>query len=226
MKNPVQHFDERKHHYRSHRFIVLLAGLIFILLAQPISELMGQHGVLIQVLYILLIFLTVYGLSDNKQHMLLGLVLGIPSLTLNIIGMAWPSATIDVWNIGLLILFNLYVIAQLFQRVLLHTRAVSMDVLNGVASIYLLMGITWALLYMFIEVMQPGSIGFSNSKDAIVSWSTMIYYSFTALTTLGFGDVVPQNALTRILAVIEASIGVLYLAITIARLDKLYDRRS
>ena len=133
MKNPVQHFDDLKHHYRSHRFIVLLAGLIFILLAQPISELMGQHGVLIQVLYILLIFLTVYGLSDNKQHMLLGLVLGIPSLTLNIIGMAWPSATIDVWNIGLLILFNLYVIAQLFQRVLLHTRAVSMDVLNGVA---------------------------------------------------------------------------------------------
>ncbi|MCA9807144.1 MAG: two pore domain potassium channel family protein, partial [Cyanobacteria bacterium HKST-UBA06] len=48
----------------------------------------------------------------------------------------------------------------------------------------------------------------------------------TTLTTLGYGDIIPQNALTRILAIIEASVGVLYLAITIARLDKLYDRRS
>ena len=226
MIKPAQYLHSLKKLYRLHRFIVLLLGLVAILLAQPLSELLGYHGVVIQILYIGLIAITLYGVSSSKQHLVPGIILGVPCLTLNIIGLVWPSALVDTWDIGLLILFNLYVISQLFRQVLLQTRAINMDVLNGVASIYLLMGITWALLYMFIEVLQPGSICFSKGQKTIESWSTMIYYSFTTLTTLGYGDIIPQNALTRILAIIEASVGVLYLAITIARLDKLYDRRS
>ena len=49
-----------------------------------------------------------------------------------------------------------------------------------------------------------------------------IYYSFVTLTTLGYGDVVPRSEAVRGLAILEAVVGQLYLAVMIARLVSLY----
>ena len=46
----------------------------------------------------------------------------------------------------------------------------------------------------------------------------MAYFSFTTLTTVGYGDVTPQTPLTQSLANVEALIGQLFPAILIARL--------
>jgi Ion channel len=55
----------------------------------------------------------------------------------------------------------------------------------------------------------------------------MMYFSLTTLTTTGYGDIAPLNPFARSLANLEAIIGQLYLAITIARLVtlQLEDRR-
>ena len=45
-----------------------------------------------------------------------------------------------------------------------------------------------------------------------------MYYSFSTLTTLGYGDIVPTGPVTRSLAIGEALTGQLYLAVMIARL--------
>ena len=49
-----------------------------------------------------------------------------------------------------------------------------------------------------------------------------IYYSFVTLTTLGYGDIVPRSEVGRGLAMLEAVVGQLYLAVMIARLVSLY----
>jgi hypothetical protein len=56
----------------------------------------------------------------------------------------------------------------------------------------------------------------------------MLYFSFTTLTTTGYGDIVPIDPLARGLANLESVVGPLYLAITIARLVTLEmaDRRK
>ena len=46
----------------------------------------------------------------------------------------------------------------------------------------------------------------------------MLYFSLTALTTTGYGDIVPVDPFARSLANLESVIGPLYLAITVARL--------
>jgi len=46
----------------------------------------------------------------------------------------------------------------------------------------------------------------------------LAYFSFTTLTTLGFGDIVPLNPLARSLVVLEALVGQLFPVILIARL--------
>ena len=53
-------------------------------------------------------------------------------------------------------------------------------------------------------------------------WDQLLYFSFTTLTTLGYGDIAPLSPIARIWTVFEAIFGTLFLAILIARLVGLY----
>jgi voltage-gated potassium channel Kch len=46
----------------------------------------------------------------------------------------------------------------------------------------------------------------------------LLYLSLATLTTLGYGDIVPATPIARMVAALEAVAGVLYIAITVARL--------
>jgi Na+/H+-dicarboxylate symporter len=50
----------------------------------------------------------------------------------------------------------------------------------------------------------------------------MVYFSFTVLTSTGFGDITPVHPIVRMLCTLEQVAGVLYLAILIARLASAY----
>jgi hypothetical protein len=60
---------------------------------------------------------------------------------------------------------------------------------------------------------------------AEIRWRTLIYFSFMTLTTIGLGDVTPVTTQTQSLASIEGVIGVLYVAVLIARVVGVYARR-
>jgi voltage-gated potassium channel Kch len=65
----------------------------------------------------------------------------------------------------------------------------------------------WAGIYSVLEGISPGS--FSETTD-------LLYFSFVTLTTVGFGDVAPLSVLSRRLAVFEAAMGSIYMAVIIA----------
>jgi hypothetical protein len=69
---------------------------------------------------------------------------------------------------------------------------------------------------------NPGAPGRGPAEIAL-----MLYFSFTTLTSTGFGEIVPINPFARSLANLEAVVGQLYLATTVARLVtlELEDRR-
>jgi len=80
----------------------------------------------------------------------------------------------------------------------------------------------WANLYSIIELLHSGSFqlveSFSSPQDLKLN---MIYFSFTTLTTLGYGDITPLSPYARSFANLEALIGQLYPAILLARLVSL-----
>jgi hypothetical protein len=75
---------------------------------------------------------------------------------------------------------------------------------------------------------QPGCLeeaGVAIGRSALDSSAhsaKILYYSFVTLTTLGYGDITPVSELAQMMAVAEAVIGQLYIAIFIARLVALY----
>ena len=53
-----------------------------------------------------------------------------------------------------------------------------------------------------------------------------LYFSFTTLSTVGFGDIVPVSGAARMLAIVEAVFGMFYVTLLIARLVSLYSSKS
>jgi hypothetical protein len=92
-------------------------------------------------------------------------------------------------------------------------------VIGGIAG-YLLIGFAWPLAYQLLEEKVPGAIHFEPGLPAALTQQAghWIYFSFVTLTTVGYGDVQPVHPVARTLAVSEALVGQLYIAILIATL--------
>lgn len=81
----------------------------------------------------------------------------------------------------------------------------------GAIAVYLLLGILWGEFYILIYLFQPGSFYFNPSTQyGEPPISELIYFSFTTLTTLGVGDILPVHPIARSMTTLEALVGQLY----------------
>lgn len=99
-----------------------------------------------------------------------------------------------------------------------RANVVTMDTVFGASTVYLALGLFWAMLYALLELFWRDSFQVPAGKPHLQDFA---YYSYVTLTTLGYGDIVPLSRPARGLAVMEALVGQLYLAVTIARLVSL-----
>ena len=101
------------------------------------------------------------------------------------------------------------------MRDLRTSGRVQLSAISGVLSLYLLIGMTFALLYGAIDRLGSEPF-FASGADATVS--LCLYYSFTTLTTVGYGDYTAAADLGRTLSIFEALIGQIYLVTVVSLL--------
>jgi voltage-gated potassium channel len=163
----------------------------------------------------------IYAVSDNRRVLIVGTILGIPAL-LSIIGHFFWDASIvnDELYLTLIVVYYWFttvaIIRNLFKR-----RKVDLDTILSAVSTYLMIGLSFSVLYMLTMFHTPGSFTVSTA-GGVIQWHDMIYYSFVTLTTLGYGDITPLTPHARSLSILEAACGVMYMAILIARLVSEY----
>ena len=92
-------------------------------------------------------------------------------------------------------------------------------VMGGVAT-YLLIGMVWAFGYKLLMETHPDAIHFESSFAGIPTGepSRLMYFSFSTLTSVGYGDVRPAHRVARSLPTAEALVGQLYPSVLIATL--------
>lgn len=107
------------------------------------------------------------------------------------------------------------------RRVLRHERISSQTILGAMVA-YILVGFFFAAVYRGTDQLNRAPI-FGEE----ISKADYTFYSFTTQTTLGLGDITPQDETAKKLTAVEALAGQLFLATLIARLVGLYgmDRR-
>lgn len=93
-------------------------------------------------------------------------------------------------------------------------RRIDVETLIAAVSAYLLIGMFFALLLNFISLVGQGSV-FADGAGG--SLSDQLFFSFTTLTTTGYGNLVPATPLGQSIAIAEAITGQLFLVVAIAR---------
>jgi hypothetical protein len=139
-------------------------------------------------------------------------VLALVALVVLLVRGDVPEATAALVN-GLLIAFAPAVIGAGLVRDLRAEGVVTVPTLSGVLAIYLLLGMFFSLLGSAVAAIDGGPY-FTGEPEA--TRSDFIYFSYITLSTTGFGDLSPVTDLGRMLAVIEALIGQIYLVTVVA----------
>jgi voltage-gated potassium channel len=100
------------------------------------------------------------------------------------------------------------------SRILQHRR-VTYETVLGALCIYVLVGLLFAFIYLAVNELRAEPF-FAQPGEHLQS--EFVYFSFVALTTLGFGDLSPAVGLPQALTALEALFGQVFLVTLVARL--------
>jgi uncharacterized integral membrane protein len=162
---------------------------------------------------VILLALRISGLPAKSVRIagVLALVGSTGAVTLALTGSASTLTGVTAAWAALLLLFAVVIIVR---RVLAQPD-VTIQSIFGAVSAYLIIGLMFAAVYGSMNRLGGGGF-FANGSPA--STNTFQYFSFTTLTTLGYGDFTAAGSGGRAVAVLEALAGQVFLATLIARL--------
>jgi len=196
----------------------LLGILIALLVAFPFLEDVARPLVLI--LPVAVVFVAGVAVSDSGRYYLrralgiaavqVGLTAG--SLLLRQSGAVYSIAVaLALTATVVLILFSTYCVLRYVLRAAVITR----DQIYAGISMYIMLGFAFGAVFYVLNILDPRSFT-ASAHDP-----DLMYFSFVTLATLGYGDITPRTNLARSLAIIEALVGMLYIAVFMARLVSL-----
>jgi hypothetical protein len=120
----------------------------------------------------------------------------------------------ELWKALMLLMTAIVVVRRVLAR-----PTVTIQSIYGALSAYLIVGLMFAASYAAVQVLG-GSNFFTSNQPA--NTQTFQYFSFTTLTTLGYGDFTAAGNGGRSIAVMEALTGQVFLATLVARLVSAY----
>ena len=197
-------------------FLAFLALTTIVAPTVPLSE-VGQLA--ISLVFGLTLILGAFAAIRHRFWIYLVIGLALSAIVVDQIVEMVRSPGLASVNTSLKLVCLAILVFVTLKRTFRPGRVTGYRVIGGIAG-YLLIGITWTYAYQLLLQFVPAAIHFDSGG---VDWSSrrpshLIYFSFVTLTTVGYGDVHPVHAIARSLALAEALVGQLYLAILIASL--------
>ena len=197
-------------------FAVLLALIAIVPFIEPTP--FGRLAV--PTAHVFVIIAAVAAIGRSAGSFVIALLLGVPAVAFHFMSRStgdtgmlvyswWFDAALYVATIGYLL------------RYVFSPDVMTADKLWGAAAAYLMLGVMWTFVYGLINVYYGPAFAVGGAP-ASVGAIDVLYFSFTTLTSTGYGDVTPIVPQARALAIVEQVVGTLYLAILIARLAGVY----
>ena len=161
----------------------------------------------------------IYTVNLRRTVLFCALLLSVPAVLHHIIEFRADAGALSVVGIVLSFAFDLFLVVAIFRRVILEAQPTSETIL-GALCIYLLVGFSFAGIYGMVATLQAKAFYLDPlvNTHSIPRRFDMVYYSFGTMTSVGASGITPVSDVARSLTAIEATIGVLYLAVLIARL--------
>jgi drug/metabolite transporter (DMT)-like permease len=213
------HVDERVPAYRFGIVLLLLLATFIFLASGPSGDWVAVVAVVLQGATLLAAF-SAAGVRRGLRHLTVAVVL---------IALVSASTAIFIGGrdiSGSLFLLNLLFVAGapvVIVYSLVRRRVIDFRTVLGAVCVYILLGMMWAFAFAAIGTFDSQPF-FAQEAHATVA--DYLYFSFTTITTVGYGDLTAAQSLGRALAVLAALIGQLYLVTVIALLISNLGRRG
>lgn len=160
----------------------------------------------------------------RRIWIILAVLILIANMLSAVVSVLLPNTTVLNRSVlgmgGVLLLFAPLVIAR---HIATHTTVTGETIL-GAICVYLLYGMSFAFVFILVGVASPS--GFFGTGQQGNTTSNYLFFSYTTLTTVGYGNLVPATQLGQTLAMLEALSGQIFLVIVVARLVALWGRRN
>jgi hypothetical protein len=201
-------------------FLLTLTFLVFVILA-PSANWSRATGCALQWLALLIAVATSRARTGVRRSVAI-VLLALTSFT--VVGEASGALSDAVLFAisGVLSAAILFALIGGLMR-LVRARGVTLQAVTGALTLYLLLGLVFAWVIAFLAKVD-GTQYFAQQANASVS--QIVYFSFTALTTTGFGDLTVATHVGRALTVVEMLLGQLYLVTVIGVLVGNFAGRS
>ena len=215
--------SEREPVLTGHRYFLLFIFLLLTLILFPYAEARHFGSYAFRVFGSIAILVSVYAAKLHRSMLIFAIVLAIPALFERIVLPKLSGNSFVILNALLTFVFDIVIVVIIFRHVFAAEQPTS-ETIFGALCIYLLVGFTFATVYGMVAAFHPNAfyldprLNVHNVPDRF----DFIYYSFATMTSLGAAGITPVSSEARSFSILEAILGVLYLAVLIARLMGAY----
>ncbi len=207
-----------------YRFFLLFVFLLLTLVLYPYAELNRLGYVVFRVAGAAAIFSAVWATNLKRWAMAFVLTLAIPALLHRMLPtVISETSSVAIVNTALNLAFDVLVVILIFRHIFAN-RTTNRETIFGALCVYILVGFSFASVYEIISVAQTNGFYMDPKLNLHVTPDRFdcVYYSFCTMTSLGATGMAPVTAQARSMTAIEGVLGVLYLAVLIARLMAAY----
>ena len=199
--------------------VFFLAFLTLITIFAPMIALSQPWRITLSAIFVVTLISGGLAMIRERVFIFLLAVLALSNLSVDLITEFAPSHSPAALGSALKVVCLSTLVYLTLKQTLRPGRVTVYRVMGGIAG-YLLIGLTWTFAYQLIVQEAPGAIhfAFESTNSSAEQPRNLIYFSFVTLATVGYGDAYPIHPAARSLAVAEALVGQLYVAILIASL--------
>ena len=210
-----------------HRFFLLFVFLLATLILFPYAEAGHFGSYAFRIIGSFAIVVSVYAAKIHRSMLVFAIVLAIPALFERIVLPKIKMGSFSLFNMVLTLVFDLVIVVLIFRHVLAAGQPTS-ETIFGALCLYLLVGFSFASVYGLIATFQPNAFYLDPRTNLHTAPDRfdLIYYSFSTMTSLGAAGITPVSSQARSFSILEAILGVLYLAVLITGLIGAYRPRS
>ena len=203
--------------------LAFLVALLMFIISVAVLEGVRYGDLVLSTLLSLVLVSGVLAVGARRSTLMLAGVVMVIGLTARWLNHFHPEIVPAALHLIAGMAFLAIVIVH-FLRFILRAPYVDAQVLQTGIATYLVFGLLWSLAYMLVAQLVPGSFVFTEPGGGNASMDAFhaVYFSFVTLSTMGYGDIVPVTRVARVLAILEATTGVMYVSVLIARLVGLY----
>ena len=209
---------------RRHPSAFLLAAQLLSLLVHPLMDQSLAGRWLFGAVALVVVPLALWVVGRSPLVNWIAWLLAVPAILLTLAGVASGQQDLLVASALLEACLYFYAAGGLIVY-MLRDHHVSNDELFAAGATFTLLAWGFAYAYYVCQAWYPGSFtGFEPDRPR--RWLELLFLSFTTLSGVGLGDVLPVGAQARALVMLEMLTGVGYLAMGVSRLIGLATMRG